>query len=141
MSDAPDLAGFADAQERLRNAFGEECQFLQKASVTFGVDVAIDPETNLPFDPFEAPSSSGQASASGLCTVAFRARGLDNKDEASPAGWMAGAHVLLISSSGLLPMVSGAVTVEVRDARYKVISMKLDGIGGVQRLVTYGRLE
>lgn len=134
----PDLAGFSEAQQRLRSAFGEPVVFLAPVESVWPDGTPVDPETNRPYDPVLAATSSGQASALVNATVAVRPYG---KPEAE---WTAlGAterdHVMLISDIAAASACEGAESFVVRDESYKVTAMRPDGIGGVQRWLTFGR--
>lgn len=135
---APDLAGFADAQERLRDHFGEVVVFLFPLERTYPPGTRIDPETQMPWDPTIEPSGTAQASASASCTVATRPFGKDDVEESALAG-VERDHIMLAGDLELSSLASGAVDFEVRGDRYKVTSMRPDGIGGVQRWLTFGR--
>lgn len=130
----PNLAGFRRAQERLREEFGEEVVFLQDAVVTFPPDVAVD-DDGQPFDPFAAPASSAQASAAVKCSVAWKPMDA----EGSAIGWVDRQHVMLIASSAATSAVEGADEFLLRGERWQTTSIELDGLGGVSRLLVFGR--
>lgn len=138
---APDLAGFADAQRRLRGGFGEDVVFLLPEEVTFPPDVPIDPETGLPYDPTIKPIASGAASAVVNCDVAQRTTRLDvsGGDNQGQLGVLTEGQVLLIADISASATIADAVRFEVRGDSYKVMSMRPDGIGGAQRWLTTGR--
>lgn len=136
----PDLAGFAQAQDRLRKHFGEVCWFIREASVTFPPSTPIDPQTKRPYDPLIKPSASAQASGAVKCNVAFRPTvGADAETQMTPIGWAEETDILLIAPSAAASAASGAQEVLVRDERYKVVAMKPDGIGSKQRLLAWGK--
>lgn len=140
----PDLAGFADAQERLRDAFGELVVFLKPVEATWPPGTPLDPETNRPYDPVVLPSSSGQASAVVNCDLAYRPWGRiggAGEVEWTALGGLETAHILLIASSGAASAIEGSSEFVVRDERYKVTSIMPDGVGEVQRTVVQGRKE
>jgi hypothetical protein len=140
----PDLAGFADAQERLRGEFGEEVAFLFPAEVTWPADTAIDPESGEPYDPAVRAASSAVASAAVDCTIAFKAinrAGVSGNETNSPIGVVPSTHIMAICGSAAASAASGAIHMDVRGERFHVTSQKFDGVGGLQRFLSYGRLE
>jgi hypothetical protein len=66
-----DLAGFADAQSRLRNQFAEEVTFMYPEQFAWPAGTPIDPETDEPYDPTVEPITASAASAVVRCDVAF----------------------------------------------------------------------
>jgi hypothetical protein len=58
-----DLAGFADAQSRLRNQFAEEVTFMYPEQFAWPAGTPIDPETDEPYDPTVEPITASAASA------------------------------------------------------------------------------
>jgi hypothetical protein len=59
MPAVPDIAGFRDAQRRLREALGRDAVFHVPLAVTWGADVSLDPQTGRPYDPTIVPESGG----------------------------------------------------------------------------------
>lgn len=138
MSEAPDLAGFADAQHRLREAFGEPVIFLHPPVETWPPGTALDPETGRAYDPMIEPDTTAQASATVICDVATRPFSNDDV-EVAPVGLVEREHQMLACDLGYASAASGAVEYEVRGARYAITSQRADGIGGLQRFLTFGR--
>ena len=134
MADGPDLAGFADAQERLRGHFGEPVVFLRPAEEDWGPGVEFDPETGNPYDPMAVPVASARASAAVNCDVAFRGR--DEDIEWSALGFVEAEDALLICSIAAASAASGAESALLRGEEYLVVSQRPDGIGGVQRFLS-----
>lgn len=139
----PDLAGFAEAQDRLRAQQGEDVVFLQRAEVTFAPGVPLDPQTGRPYDPMVEPVASGQASATVRCGVAFRALSRSGQGAgeaaAGPIGFMETDHVMLNAPLAAASAIAGAVDFVLRGGRYQITAQKVDGIGGVTRRLIYGR--
>lgn len=136
-----DIAGFADAQQRLRQQFGESCVFLQAPVFTYAGATPIDPDTGAPYDPVIQPTSSAQASAAVNCNVAFVAMGRtsEDADREGAAGFADRTRVMLISDISDRALCEGAVTVLLRQHAYQVTSQKADGVGALQRWLTYAR--
>lgn len=141
MAPEPNLAGFADAQSRLRSAFGEQVTFLGEVTASFPDGTALDEESGQPYDPTVEPLSSGRASAVVRCTVVSQpVRGQDEPD-ASPFGWLERGHIALLAGIEHRAAIAGKTHAVVREREYLIISAKPDGIGGVQRLVVSCREE
>jgi hypothetical protein len=132
-----DLAGFAAAQRRLRAQFGETAVFLQPPQFTYPSGTPIDPDTHRPYDPVIQPTASAQASAAVNVTVAFATA---NPEDEAPLGFVERTRVMLIADLADRARCEGAAAVVVREGRYQVTSMKPDGIGGLQRWLTFARL-
>lgn len=142
MAAEPDIAGFADAGRRLRAAFGEPVVFLRPAVETWPPGTPLDPETGNPYDPMLEPTSSAQASAVVNCTVAARPFGQSGRavdTESGALGMVERDHLMLACDLELASAASGAVSFEVRGDSYKVTSQRPDGIGELQRFLTFGR--
>lgn len=136
-----DIAGFAAAQERLRGQFGESAVFLQAPVYSYPPGTLMDPDTGAPYDPVVVATASAQASAVVRCDVAYEAfrAGRDRDNEPTALGFLDRAHLMLISGSASRAQCEGAVNVILRGQSYKVTNGKPDGIGGVQRWLTYAR--
>lgn len=135
-----DLAGFAAAQQRLRSQFGETVWFIQAESVTFPPGTPIDPVTNKPYDPAIAASTMVAASASAQCDVFFRAisrGGMGHEYAQSAEGIRNFSLSMLITDISNRSICEGAVKVILRGDVWKVMSEKPDGVGAVQRWLTF----
>ena len=140
----PDLAGFADAQERLRDGFGELVTFRSAASETYPPGTPLDPETGKPYDVTIVPTASGSSEWIVKCDVVFRAinrAGIGGDSNPTPAGILEEGHIMLIANSAAASAAASAVQFDVRGDTFKITSRKFDGVGGIQRHLTYGRKE
>lgn len=137
MSAQPDLAGFTDAQKRLREAFGEVVEFLAPAVETYPAGTKLDPETDRPMDPLVEPDSSTTPIERVKCNVAFK----PTRAEADESGWRDVEHVRLIADISDRAKIDGAVRARVRGQTYRIVSMTPDGIGGVQRYLVEAHKE
>lgn len=138
----PDLAGFVDAQQRLRDAFGEQITFLAEPSVTFPPGTPTDPETGKPYDPVIAATGSAQASAAVKCDVVFRAvnrAGVTGGETFEAIGITDATHIMLIADISARTTIESCVDFDCRGERFKITAQKPDGVGGVQRWLIYGR--
>lgn len=136
----PDLAGFTEAQRRLRGGFGEDVTFYQRAELTYPPDTPVDPETGEPYDPTIEPTVETQPSATVNATVAFRSLSEDQEDT-SALGQIERTHVLVVADITDRAQIDNAVEFDWHGDRYKVESQKSDGIGGEQRFLTWGRVR
>jgi hypothetical protein len=136
----PDLAGFTEAQRRLRGGFGETVTFYKAEVSSYPPGTPIDPETGEPYDPTVEPDSTTQDNAAVKATVAFRSLS-DDQEDTSALGQVERTHVLVIADIADRPQIDGAIEFVWHADRYKVQAQKPDGIGGEQRFLTWGRLK
>jgi hypothetical protein len=123
----PDLAGFQDAHRRLRDQAGTTVIF-ERVEVTFPPEVPVD-QDGRPFDPVLTAASglATVASASASCTVAYRTTRQSGEAEVSPIGWVESAHVLITGHPELASGIAASAThARLRDARYKILAVRLD---------------
>lgn len=138
----PNLAGFKDAQRRLRSHFAELVTFHFPAVETWPVGTALDPETGRPYDPVVQPTTSVEDAVQVRCSIFFRALkrgGISGEASVGAAGWISDAEVMLIADIDERPRIEGAEGFSVRDGSWDIIAMTEDGIGEIQRWLVYGR--
>jgi hypothetical protein len=140
---APDLAGFIDAEQRLRTAFAEEVRFIFASDDTYPPGTVLDPESGRPMDPLVAPASSLPHTLSVQANVAYRTGGLRSgsitgQSAVSRAGVFEEGQIIVIVSATVGATVEGALEFLARGERWKVTAQVFDGIGGIQRHVSYG---
>jgi hypothetical protein len=133
-----DLPGLTDAQRRLRGMFGVVVTFWDEPTADYPPGTPLDPDTGTPYDPTIKPVLASAATASALCTVAFRSTSED-QEEMDAIGLADRTHVQLIADIDDRPLIENAVEFDLRGDRYKVEARKPDGIGGDQRWLTWGR--
>lgn len=135
----PDLAGFRDAQDRLRDHFGSIVTMLGDVQVSFPPGTRLDPQTGRPYDPTVEPSSSAQATSVVKANVAYRPMAGDPSEPAA-IGWVDTAEVMLNLASAAASAASGANAFLIRDERYQVVANHFDGIGDApDRYLIFGR--
>jgi len=132
----PDLAGFAAAQRSLRERFGEQVTFYGDVSFTYPPGTRLDPQTSRPFDPVIQPTASAVATASGMLDVAFITAEDDDARE-TPVGRVATQDLMLIADISERPLFEGKKTAVVRGEEYAVQAQRPDGVGGLQRYLTW----
>lgn len=138
--EAPDLAGFRDAQKRLRQEFGEVVVFLGEVTATFPAGTAVDPETGKPYDPTAEPDSQTQASASALCDIVARPV-FGSEEQPSQGGIFETSHLILIADIDDRDLIEDKAHARVREREYLIAATRPDGIAGVQRLLIACREE
>jgi hypothetical protein len=143
-ADAPDLAGFRDAQERKRLALGEDVIFRWPAQRVYAAGVSLNAEGE-PLDPTvrrsrrscrPSPSTPAWRRASGRCS-ASAARASRARPGASSAArsW----------SSATSPTPRSSTARRVRARRdgetFQIIADREDGVSIPDRYLVYGREE
>lgn len=132
----PELAGFVDAQQRLRDHLGAEIIFYDEPVVTFPPGTPIDPETGVPFDPTVAGSAAAQASAAAQCSVAWGVQGKQILQSA--AGVDDVTQVVLITASANAAPLASASEFDWNSERYAITAQKPD-IRWQARWLIFGR--
>lgn len=138
MPEAPDLAGFGDAQHRLRTHFGEPIVFIWPADVTWSPGTKLDDETGKPYDPTVQPTATDPDNRLAVADVATRPFNTEDVEFAAP-GMVEREHVMLAMDLPYASAASGADAFMVRGAEYKLSSSRQDGIGELQRFLVFGR--
>jgi hypothetical protein len=137
----PDLAGFAEAQQRLRSRFGRVVTFYKPTDALYSPDVPLDEQTGNPFDPTIRPASGGAiASASAVASVVYAPLQGTNRDRtvSDQLGQHSKLNKDLILGIADRPVASGAVRFELDGEHWKIVDTKLDGVGDLQRVVVFG---
>jgi hypothetical protein len=137
----PDLAGFAEAQQRLRDRFGRVVTFYRPSDALYSPDVPLDEQTGQPFDPTIRPASGGAlASASATANVVYAPLAGTSRDKtvSDQLGRHSKLNKNLILGIEDQSVASGAVRFEVDGEHWKIVDVKLDGVGAIQRVVVFG---
>lgn len=131
----PSLAGFRDAQDRLRALTGELVTFLGPVQVTFPPGTRLDPQSGRPYDPTITPSSSARASAAVKAGVVSSL----GDGQAQPLGWTPEADVMLHMPSAAASAASAAEFM-LRGKLWKVTGRHFEGIGDLtNRIHVFGK--
>lgn len=134
----PDLAGFAEAQGRLRDHFGEVVVLLRPTAHSWPSGTPLDPESGEPFDPvLAAQGSASMASAQITANIAERPFGRADV-EWTNIGARETDDVMLIADVGASAALASATRFEARGTHYEMRSWRFDGIGGIQRAIAFG---
>lgn len=144
MIDGPDLGGMRDAQVRLRKYTGEDVIFYTPTGDQWPEGVALDPQTERPFDPLIQPVASGFASASVHCNLAFKPVGGNLNDDVAetPIGNLELGQIVAIMSDEEGLTIADATEFDVKGDHYKITQRTDDGIGSNYRHLVFGeRME
>lgn len=139
-ADAPDLAGFREAMDRKRAAFGEDVEFFWPAERTYAPGVALN-ASGEPLDPTVDPIDETQRTETVTATVAS-SLGIKGQSDQAPIGRIETGTLMLNLSIDDEPLVDGAESF-VRDGeRYQIIDSRQDGIGpDANRFLVVGKQE
>lgn len=130
MSGSPDIAGYAEAQARLRAKMGRPVAFFTPEPTTWPEDVVFG-EDGRPLDPTVQPLASGFASASVNCNVAAKTgRTFDPPADDGPLGLIGHRSLLLILDEEDFPEIADATECEVFSSRYTIGADQPDQVGG-----------
>lgn len=141
MPPTPDLAGFRDAQDRLRQALGQDIVFQIPVAKTWGPDVSLDPETGEPYDPTAVPvSGGGVTTVTVRATVIFRPikRGDEDQVTGVAGGVMNDQNVALLVAATDFTEIEPATGFVLNGKDYSITDIMPDGLGEIDRYVVYG---
>lgn len=149
MALAADIAGFKDAQVRLREQFGHDVPFYFASASTWPPGTPMDPETGLPYDPTILPVASGRASAvvSDVSVVhrplGLSRRGVAGEDQQTAVGVFEDTESALIigADSFVSNGLADAEWCRVHEEEWEITSFDADSLGETtpQRYVLYIR--
>lgn len=141
---SPNLIGFAEAQQRLRDKLGFDIRFYAPIAGSYPPGTRLNPETGKPFDPTIKPTGSGWASASVKCSVVSRPMGPHGVDqtETTALGIMDSKTVGVIMGSGAFTgVVAEATEFDYLDRRFKIRDDQADELGIRDRHVVIGDVK
>lgn len=144
MSIEPNLTGFADAQERLRDKLGLDITFYWPLAMTWPAGTQLNPETGRPFNPTVVPTASGEASASVRCSVIHRPFGLsrtgiEDQQTTTAVGMLSDENVgLIVKNEALWVSASAATEFEYLGERFEIRDTPRDTLGSVTRQLVVG---
>jgi hypothetical protein len=140
MTIQPDIAGFREAMDEARGAFGEAVTFHVPVAPVWPAGTPIDEDTGLPFDPTVEPESGGgftDVAKNVLVIYHAIGPGLSAPQVSEPAGLMKGESVVLDMSVPDYPDVQAATEATVNGTRYLVTDRQDDGILGTDRVLIF----
>lgn len=130
MPTAPDIPGFADAQNRLRQQLGVDAVFLIRVPAVYPAGTQLD-DDGTPFDPTVEPESGGDfATMTKRCSIVqgmlrMAARGRDESAD-RPAGIFQGETIVLGLASTDKVDVEDASEVVAGSITYAITDLALD---------------
>jgi hypothetical protein len=129
MSELPDIDGFFEAQDRLREATGTNVRFLVPVDPVWPEGTQLDPETDLPYDPTIVPESGGDDTEvvirCSTLTQLVNAQMSDATEERA-GGVFRGESAALGFAPADLPLVQAARRFVLGDLTYRVTDMVAD---------------
>ncbi len=140
----PNIAGFKDAQQRLRDHMGVEVTFRLPTAPVWPVNAALDPQTGRPYDPTVEPESGG-GFTDIVKTVAlvFRPIKVNVEDpigDEVQGGIRHGESIALSMSVDDHADVGEAVQVSLEGTEYRIMSMIVDP-GLDDRYIAFGEAK
>lgn len=135
----PNFAGFREAQERLRDHFGQDLIFTTPGEKTWPEGTEINSDTGLPYDPEVTPVESPQTQVHVSCNVVKDGVGSGGNDEATKtaAGWLKDGGIVIIVDISDWNLVRNATTVVYADDTYTIRDSRHDFIGSVDRYLIW----
>lgn len=131
MAETPNIAGFSEAQARLRDKLGLDVRLLTPVAAAYASGAVLDPTTGAPYDPRIKPTASGFASAMVRATVIADRLGTEDDTETNAAGIFSTKSVVLDIAVEDWPRASAATEFEVLDQRYEIRDTQPDGFAQI----------
>lgn len=120
-ANAPDLAAFKDAQDRLNQAMGQLVTFFVPGVPVWPGGTMLDPETNTPYDPTVVPISGGDPVGVEIrVTVVYAPIGGTDDVIEGPSGVRHDERVSLLIQEADYPAVEEATTFVLDDLTYRI---------------------
>lgn len=142
MSPEPDLAGFVEAQNRLRGQVGMDVIFEIPVAAVYPVGTALDPESGEPYDPTVVPESGGGTTEVTVrASTVFRPIRTGGEDfvEAGAAGVTRDRSAAVDVAIGDFPQIAGATHFTISDMRFRITEEIPDGMTAApDRRIIYG---
>lgn len=125
--EAPNIAGFKEAQSRLRNLLGTTAIFHVPGPVVYPPGTPVDPQTGRPYDPTIKPTSEPITDKPHkVAVVVARPSGRGGEVEVSWAGLRYGDSALLEMDDAVAADVQAATTVTIKGMNYKISQLRPD---------------
>lgn len=159
----PDLAGFVEAQGRLRTELGRDIRFYRHADMIYdpALPASEFDDEGIPLDPLAGASAVASAGVAipdltligqARGNVVFQPLAAMRRDEVQeqPVGMRSRLNKDLILDIADMPLASGATYFEVGASGvngwtaddgelWKIVNAKTDGFGGLQRYIVFGQ--
>lgn len=127
MTQTPNITGFLDAQDRLRDKFGLDVRLFTPIPSVYASGTVLDPSTGMPYDPRIRPTASGFASALVRASVLNRRLNTEDDTETNAAGIFSAKSVALNIAEADWERASAATEFEVLEQRYEIRDTQPDG--------------
>jgi hypothetical protein len=140
VSPSPSIERFAERQGFLVENLGTVVTFFTPADpedVAWPSGTALDPNTNLPYDPTVEPASGGSGATSAAITVGRAVGGEADEGEGQAVGIMPDTRGLLVVEPDDYPQVASATTCEIHGEMYKVTRRRRRGLPGAEQHLLY----
>jgi hypothetical protein len=140
---SPDIAGWRDAQSRLRDALGTSVVFLKPVALdesSYPAGTSFDPETGLPFDPVVEPTvDTDPERIEVTASVVHRPIDTDVRDAATnqPIGLVASSNLALLLDVADKETVEGSTEVEIWGQRHRITEWRPDGLTDLDRWIVF----
>lgn len=131
MEESPNIAGFSDAQARLRDKLGLDVRLLTPVTAAYASGTVLDPTTGQPYDPRIKPTASGFSSAMVRASVISEVLSVEDDTETNAAGIFSSKSVVLDIAVGDWPLASAATEFEVFEQRYVIRDTQPDGFAQI----------
>jgi hypothetical protein len=131
VAETPNIAGFSDAQARLRDKFGLDVKLLTPVAAAYASGSVLDPSTGRPYDPRIRPTASGFGSVTIRATVIADRVGTEDDTQSNAAGIFSNKSVVLDVSVDDWPKASAATQFEVIGQRYEIRDAQPDGFAQI----------
>jgi hypothetical protein len=133
----PDIAGFEDAQERLRTEFGVDAVFFIPGDPAWAPGTPVDPETGKPYDPFLEPDVPGvDQQITVRCSFVHRALA-ENDPAATPLGAADLGAAALIVPLARYQEIKKATRVTIGEVVWDVQMFRYDLALTIPRWIAY----
>jgi hypothetical protein len=141
---APDIAGFKDAQRRLRQTTGQDITFRIPVAPVWDPAVQRDPETGDPYDPTAVPTSGGGfTNVVVRASVNFKPIRVHILDEVQDfaGGVQRTDQVALTVDTLAYPPIQDATEFVLNGVDWKITEVIPDGLQTEDRKVIFGEVK
>ncbi len=144
MSPVPNIAGFKEAQQRLRDQLGVDVTFKIPTAPVWPAGTPLDPQTGRPYDPTVEPQSGGGFTSVvkkvGLVFRPIKVNVEDPVGDEVQGGIRHGESLALTISVADYAAVQNAAQVNVEGTEYRVMSIIADP-GLDDRYIVFGEAK
>lgn len=139
LQNAPSIAGWRDAMERLNQALGQLVTFKIPEARVWPAGTVVDPETGEPYDPTVVPESGGGVTAVTItATPVFKAIQPEDPIFQGVGGVRRGSDAAVIVMDYDYVSIVGATEFTLFDVDYRLTELVADGLVDIDRYIAYG---